>query len=207
MGMSTNFSFSMSHTKYHTDAIILGGANTGEADKFIQMLTHDFGLVGVHARGVRKAASKQKSYLQNLTLAHVSLVRGRNIWRLTHVQEGREALLLSQSEALRNAAARIVHLLRRFIRGEEAHPELFSSVRKGLLYMSENHSSRKNVQHIESLIALRILFFLGYVAPGESLSRILEAGDTYSDEIIRKVEVGSELVNTLLYQAIEESGL
>ena len=46
------------HHIYHTEGIILGSRNFGEAGKYYYLLTRDLGLVYASAQGVRKMSSK-----------------------------------------------------------------------------------------------------------------------------------------------------
>jgi DNA repair protein RecO len=197
----------MSHTKYHTDALILSGVDTGEADRFIQMLTRDFGLLGVHARGVRKASSKQRPYLQNLFFSKVSLVRGRNIWRLVHVEESKDSVATNRTPSERVIASRVGRILRRFIQGEEFNPALFDSIKYGLLHLRKEGIADQDVHTVENLIVLRILFYLGYVSQDEIDSTLLENTASYSESSLGRALQNRQLIDSIIYQAMEESGL
>lgn len=197
----------MSHTKYHTDALILSGVDTGEADRFIQMLTRDFGLLGVHARGVRKASSKQRPYLQSLSFPKVSLVRGRNIWRLVHVEESKDSVVTNRNINERVIASRITRILRRFIQGEEFNPELFDAIKYGLLHLRKDDIGGQDVHTVENLIVLRILFYLGYVSEEEIDKALLEDTSSYSRDSLDCAIKNRQTIDSIIYQAVEESGL
>ena len=70
------------YQKYHTDAIVLKSYESGESDRVFALYTHDFGLVYARATSIRSEKSKMRYALQTCARAHVSLVKGKNGWRL-----------------------------------------------------------------------------------------------------------------------------
>jgi recombinational DNA repair protein (RecF pathway) len=48
------------YQKYHTEAIVLGSIERGEADRTIALMTRDFGLVRARASAVRSETSKMR---------------------------------------------------------------------------------------------------------------------------------------------------
>ena len=67
------------HHKFHTDALIVGSAVFGEANKVYELFTRDFGMIRASAQGVRLAKSKLKYALQDLSYVRVDLVQGKGI--------------------------------------------------------------------------------------------------------------------------------
>lgn len=136
----------MSYAVYTTRGFILGSAPSGEASKTYSIYTEDFGLVAARAQGVRLLASKLRYNLEEYSLATLSLVRGREVWRVT----GAEKEHLPRSGA--QARARILNLTRRLVQGEERNDGLFSA----LLYLGDEKLS-------ETAILAEILGALGYL--------------------------------------------
>jgi recombinational DNA repair protein (RecF pathway) len=112
----------MSYSVYSTRGFILGSAPSGEASKVYWIYTEDFGLLRARAQGVRLSASKLRYNLDDYSLGLFSLVKGREFWRLT----GAEKEALPQVDA--SAKARVLHLVKRLVQGEEANQELFAAL-------------------------------------------------------------------------------
>ena len=70
------------HQIYQTEGIVLKSIDYSEADKYLLILTRDFGLIKTAAKGLRKVSSKLRYSLQEFSVAQISLVQGRSIWRL-----------------------------------------------------------------------------------------------------------------------------
>jgi len=70
---------------YTTEAVVLGSRDAGEANKYYFLLTRELGLIHAFAQGVRELKSKLRYSLAELSYVKVSLVRGKEKWRLTSV--------------------------------------------------------------------------------------------------------------------------
>ena len=114
-----------------------------EADRLYTILTHDLGLVRASASGVRKEESKLRGALEPLALSNVSLVRGKEYWRITSAESIRRI-------PLTDGLARALALLERLVQGESPHPELFDVVETYL-------------EAEESILVGHILLHLGYL--------------------------------------------
>ncbi|MEK7607351.1 MAG: recombination protein O N-terminal domain-containing protein [Patescibacteria group bacterium] len=136
----------MSYAVYSTRGFILGSTPRGEASKIFLIYTEDFGLVRARAQSVRLLASKLRYNLEDYSFGTFSLVRGREIWRLT----GAEKLDLPELFSL--VRARVLNLVKRLVQGEEKNEKLF----KILLEVTKKEMS-------EPLILAYILDALGYL--------------------------------------------
>lgn len=129
----------MSYHIYSTKGIILSSRPIGEADRIYSILTRDFGLIRAKCIGVRKSASKLRGSLEPVSLSNVSLVRGKEFWRLT------------SSELIRNfKKSKPLVLLEKLVAGESPNPELFDAV--------ENY-----IESDEITLVAHILYHLGYL--------------------------------------------
>ena len=72
------------HHIYHTEGIILGSRNFGEAGKHYYIFTRDLGMITATAQGVRKMSSKLRFVLQDFSYIKIDLVQGKNIFRVTN---------------------------------------------------------------------------------------------------------------------------
>jgi DNA repair protein RecO (recombination protein O) len=131
----------MSHTIYTTEGFILKSLNFGEANKYFFIFTKDFGLIKAAAQGVRLLKSKLRYSLADLSFGQVSIVRGKEIWRITSAEkkliltEGNKVLLLS----------RLFSLLLRLLHGEEKNSSLFDYLKEGFFFLEQNKISEENL--------------------------------------------------------------
>jgi len=144
----------MSYTIHTTNGLILSYKPLREADRVYSILTKDLGLVRATATGVRKGHSKLRGLLEPLSLVSVSLVRGKEYWRLT------------SAEFLKNISPapevlKPIVLLEKLVQGEAPNPELFESVQKIIL------SSESRDEMFEINFVAKILFHLGYLKEGD----------------------------------------
>ena len=89
----------MSYTVYWSEAVILGHAPFGEANKYIHVFTREFGLISARMQGVRTLHSKLRYHTQDYSIARVALIRGRDLWRLTNALEVSNVDLLLREKA------------------------------------------------------------------------------------------------------------
>jgi DNA repair protein RecO (recombination protein O) len=153
----------MSHKIYTTEAVILGSRDFGEANRWYFLLTPDFGLVVARAQGVREQRSKLRGHLSCLNHAQISLVRGREYWRLINAEDTR-ALEEPRAAPVRAAALRVVGLLKRLLPEAQADPGLFSRLKLGLAELAAGPQDRPSLAHREAVLVWRLLHLLGYVA-------------------------------------------
>ncbi len=161
------------HDIFVTDGIVLGKRLFGEANISVAVLTRDFGVIRVGARSARLERSKLRYGLESLTHGTFSLVRGRYEWKLTGAQD-LSRTYVGASLAQRRSAGRIARLLLRLIHGEEEVSELYETVANGLEYLA-GQASEEDIEHVECVLVLRILFHLGYVEEGEAVRPFIES--------------------------------
>ena len=70
------------HTIFETDCFVISSSPQGEANKQLDLLTRDFGLIRATAQGVRWLKSKLRYSLTDFSFTHASLVRGKEFWRV-----------------------------------------------------------------------------------------------------------------------------
>jgi hypothetical protein len=75
------------HTLHTTDAFILGSYEHGEASRVYKLFTKEKGMLYAHAQSVREQRNKNRYALRTHARVQVTLVRGRETWRITSVQE------------------------------------------------------------------------------------------------------------------------
>lgn len=128
----------MSYHIYTTKGLVLKATPLREADRTYAILTRDLGLVRASASGVRKEGSKLRGALEPFVISQISLVRGKEFWRITSAEVVRQ---VPASAGL----GRPLALLERLVPGEAAHPELFDTVEENLL--AEETTLVANILH------------------------------------------------------------
>ncbi len=162
----------MSYQTYITEALIVGSFDSNTADKSYLLFTKTAGMLYASAKSVREERSRQRFALQDFSLITVSLIKGKTGWRIGSVQS--EGNLFSQAvdREVRGSVVRICKLLRRFVAGEEPHPELYEEVMLGLA--SASTAASENRLMIEEIIRARLLYSLGYIASTKDIQIVLE---------------------------------
>ena len=177
----------MAYKTYTTDAVVVGSEDRLTADKTIVLLTRDAGLVYARALGVRKERSKLRYGLQDFSCVRVSLVRGKQGWRVIGAERAHNIYFSVHERAARAALLRIVKLLRRLVRGEEAHPYLYDVVADGLSELAACACS-DDYFLTERLLIIRVLAALGYVAPRPRYAEALAAPTLRAARHVLKVD-------------------
>lgn len=190
------------YQKYHTDALVLGSREMGESDKVLMLYTRDFGLVRARGRGIRSGKSKMRYALQNYSLANISLVKGKQGWRLA----GAAALGESNGNDIRGkmAFARIANLVTRFVAGEEKHKDLFDILRDARSALLQERCEAWAT--IELVCVARVLYVLGYIS-NEALQSALLTHTAYADEHLREAELARDELLSSINRAIAETHL
>lgn len=137
----------MAIEKYTTLALVIEHFDQGEHDRVYKLFTRDYGLVMAHAKSVRKLESKLRAHILPRSVALVTLVQGRDVWRLVGAEE------TPHSGSFTEAAL----LIKRFIRGEGAHKALFDKL---LRYAEAEPAWDK--QKAKLLLYYIVLVELGY---------------------------------------------
>jgi recombinational DNA repair protein (RecF pathway) len=193
----------MPHHIYTTRAFVVSSRSTGEANRSFSLFTEELGMIQASAQGVRHEKSKLRYSLQNYQHIVVSLVRGRESWRIVGAEELRDLSPLNQSQL--EAAARIYSFLLQLIHGEGRIEKLFSDleVMWQLWPRLESNNARG---HLEVLLRLRALYYLGYLDPrpkvvegfvgGEITPQMLDGLAARQEEVLSIIEqsmMGSQL--------------
>ncbi|MBI2109083.1 MAG: recombination protein O N-terminal domain-containing protein [Parcubacteria group bacterium] len=198
----------MTHTKYHTEAIVLGGAISDEASRTLYLLTKEFGFITGYVRGVREVSSKLRYSLQDFSYAYIDLVRGSGGWRVVsavHIKNIFNASYILEQESF-FVVGRIVNLIRRLINGEEKNEMLFNDTLKGFLALTSGELTNEDVRAMEVVLVMRILNHLGYWGDDATLSPFL-VGDVTSPEHIERIKKEKPRAIGAINKALQETQL
>ncbi len=192
------------HHIYHTEGIILGSSNSGEAGKYYSIFTRDLGMVTAYAQGVRKMSSKLRFILQDFACIKVDLVAGRNIFRVTSASKTGELGELIKNKDTFQVVANIARLLKRLLAGIEPNEELFSDLLNGL-YILEKSQTKDGLRNIEAIIVLRILNNLGYIGENDVLENIIKS--PFEENLIFEASKARTKVLEQINKALRETHL
>lgn len=156
------YNYQMSYQVYTTEAIVCGSFDSNTADKSYLLFTRSAGMLYATARSVREERSRQRYALQDFSHITVSLVQGKTGWRIGSVDTIANFFVAAGSRELRGSVVRLTKHLRRYVQGEESHPELFDDVLTGLQVVSRGQVV--DVATYEQFFMVRTLHLLGYVA-------------------------------------------
>ncbi len=154
-----------SYEKYRTQAVIIKEKNFGEADKLFTLYTEEFGLVFVIAKGVRLLKSKLKPSLKIFRMLVVTLIKGKDVWRLTDA----ECLSLRLEKIKEQNLAKTCLLLAELVQGQEKNTELFKVVESFFL---ENPASLSE-EDFELWSVVNVLHALGYGSDDEDFELLI----------------------------------
>jgi DNA repair protein RecO len=180
----------MSHTIYTTEGFILKSANFGEANKYFFIFTREFGLIKAAAQSVRHLKSKLRYGLEDYSLVQISVVRGREIWRLTSAEKRLAIKLLQGKENSEKflLLSRIFSLLLRLLHGEEKNDLLYSCLREGIIFLSNTNLTKEDLSNFECILALRILAALGYIGSVGDFNQFIES-PYFTSELLAKISL------------------
>jgi recombinational DNA repair protein (RecF pathway) len=166
----------MAYHLYETEAFILGGRPHGEDSRLYFLFTPRWGLILAQAQGVRKLSSKLKHHLAEHSLVKLSLVRGREVWRLI----GAEKILTLQDFSIRSPEAillvRLQTVLRQLLAGPEESSQLFGDLRSLADFLLVTKLTSAQLRSAEAIFLLRLLEQLGYLPPQPSFKEFLQVG-------------------------------
>ncbi|MBI2476163.1 MAG: recombination protein O N-terminal domain-containing protein [Candidatus Taylorbacteria bacterium] len=195
------------HHLYHTPGFILASSPFGEANLSFRILTRDLGLIGASAQGVRFLKSKLRYTVHNFFYGELSLVRGRERWRVTGVSKSTDLYceFRDRPETLL-VFARVFSLLLRLLSGEEKNEELFRHVEEAVLFARAKKLSAKLSRDFECILVLRILWSLGYLGSSPDTAVFVES-PFWSDELILKMETLTPKILAAINRSLKESQL
>lgn len=135
----------MAYTIHTTEGFILSSTPIGEANRIYRIFTREFGVIVATAQGVRLNTSKLRPHLMDYVFSSISLVKGKEFWRITSASE------ISRSKD--RVYIQILTIIKRLLQGEGEHVALFDYLKQELF--------KENLD--ETNLMVRILLELGYI--------------------------------------------
>ena len=206
----------MLYHSYNTEAFVLGGLPVGESSRFVFLFTKDLGLVGARVQNARSVSSKLRYSLDDLSLSKVSLVRGRNVWRLTNAapQKSLFSIFRNQPEILL-LVTRILGTIKMLVAGEEVNRELFSILNEAFLFLENESSTEKltveEIKNAEVILMLRILNNLGYFGSHNELGEFVVVAEspekTWSRDLLSRMQKERSKAILVINSSLKASNL
>jgi recombinational DNA repair protein (RecF pathway) len=178
----------MAIEKYVTECFILNSYESGEHDMTYKLFTEEFGLIFARATSIRKLESKLRAHMKPGYLSRVTVVKGKEVWRVT----GSEEILSAD-----NLRHEVTKLLERFVRGEGPHKVLFKHM-KDIIFAKEMDERTGRL-----LINYLLLVDLGYadaqVVGAKNIEEYLswKIEDLYTQSILKKELMRSHVMQVL----------
>lgn len=192
------------HHIYHTEGLILGNRNFGEAGKYYQIFTRDLGMITASAQGVRKLSSKLRFVLQDFSHLKIDLVRGKDFWRITSASKTNVLEGITKKPSAFRILFNVSRLLKRLLSGEEPNQELFDDFVLGFAILQKT-STRDDPSGIEAVIVLRILANLGYIGEEEAFENLIKS--PFEEELVYEAAKNKKNILREINKALRETNL
>lgn len=197
----------MSHHIYHTKGFVLGSAVSGESNRLFRILTKELGFVRASAQGIRFLKSKLRYSLHDFSYCDLSLVRGKEMWRVTGAVKTENIFEVLRNEPQTFAVfSRVFALLERLLSGEEKNEQLFAYLEEAVLFSLSGKLSKEMVRNFEYVLVLRILSCLGYLGSSADFEIFTES-PYWSGEMLLKVNSVFPKVLGEINRSLRESQL
>lgn len=197
----------MAHTRYESEGLVLEANVQGEANGYYTLLTKEFGLIRGSAQGVRLSHGKLRYALQAFSHIRVSLVRGKEFWRIVgaeHIEHFWGEYGLQKDRLM--LLAKVFKLLKRLVVGEETHNELYDSVYALIAYLKQGEVDRETLLLLELLVVARILMHLGYFKVTDVYSELL-VNNEFNEMVFGKVGILKKQLLFDVTKALQETQL
>lgn len=177
----------MSYTIFTTDSFIIKARQSKDADLSLLIFTKDFGLISATAKSARLAKSKLRHALQTLSFSSVSLVRGREIWRVTSAKKYASLYDKRLPIQYRTLFSRILKFVERFCPKEVVEYHIYEDLKKISAFIFKREAdkvpvSEKDIEILELIMMVKVLNKLGYIGLEKINKNILDCN--FSEQTI-----------------------
>lgn len=144
-----------------TDALIIReNNNIGEADRFVNALTRDLGVVRASARGARNIKNRSNSATQLLSYSRLTLYKGREKYIIDDAEPLQVFFEVRGDIVKLSLAQYFCELAGVLAPREEPAEEFLRLLLGGLHYLSKDS---RNIRQIKAVVELRGLCLSGYM--------------------------------------------
>jgi DNA repair protein RecO len=204
------------HHIYRTEAIILSSRPSGEAGKYLTVLSKDYGVLKIEAASVRKNDSKLRQSIQDYSVANISFVRGKTGNKLVNASFILNFFYDLHQPVFLKSIIKIFRLIEKMITDEEKNEIIFNLlIEAGDILKSYKHLVKNETEQLyflkafETVMVYKILANLGYISDENEYWFIIS--EKIDLDLIKQVQEMSqnqkENLIRLINQAINESHL
>jgi len=147
---------------------VISSREVGESSKLIKIFTREIGLINAYAQGIRELRSKLRYSLQDLSYVSISLVRGKNIWRISGTYQVLTLPLIKAEGDRLRILSRILKLMLRLVGFDDKNKELFDELRDAICFLGKEELNSRDLRNFEIIVVLKILYHLGYLGDSNS---------------------------------------
>jgi DNA repair protein RecO (recombination protein O) len=143
---------------YHTQAVVLGHIEYGEADRILRLFTFEKGKITAIAKGVRKIRSRKAGHLEPFTRVNLFFAKGRDLDIITQAETVDPYMGIRDDLNRMAYAAYVVEALDRFTYEEGQNIGLFRLLTQTLSRLETQPNLPTAVHYFE----IRLLELLGF---------------------------------------------
>lgn len=144
--------------------IVIKITDFGEADRFVDLVSKDHGLVNLIAKGVRRITSRRASHLDLLNLVKFQAARGRSPQILTQAELIEPHLDLKNNLKMARTSFYLAEILNSLLAPEQPDTELFISL-KNYLNRLNQLGDKNDSRQLSTDFQLYLLRHLGFPEP------------------------------------------
>lgn len=200
----------MAYRIYTTDSFVIKNNPSKDADVSLLLFTEQFGLLYAAAKSARQIWSKLKPSLQTTSFSSISMVKGREIWRITNAKKHIALYDKRLTVELRILFVRLLEHVARFCPKEVSESEVFSDLKSIASFIFLEHLTLQQPEKIyacEQWFLIRLLYNLGYIQSTEYIHDTLtEPVSHHILQYLTEDEV-SKKVQKIIDHAIQQSHL
>lgn len=199
----------MSYAHYEERCFVVDEIDSGEASRSFFLLCENLGCVWARATSVRKEISKLRFHLQKYNHIKVTLIEGRDFYRVVGVDDFSGSNKYASLNILeKKLVARIMNVLRKLIVGEERENEIYNLV-DSLISTLKRITIRNNDDFVafEIFMISKILAKLGYGSMQKFLLPDSNDLSFIDHEFLQDIGAKREVILPLVNNALRESHL
>ncbi len=196
----------MAYAFYTTKAFVLSRREVSEANFLYDFFTEQFGRISARAQGVRKLASKLRYNLQPFARVEVTLVRGREGWRIVGAWPDSHFASIKENSAKRHTFSEVLAMIDRLYTGERPEARLFEEVSAAAAFLDQNHLGSESLEAYRLLLVFRLVDQLGYAARPLPLEPFLEE-NAWTRDVVESFLPHRRIAAGIIEQALQASHL
>ena len=143
-----------------TDGVVIREKGTGESDRFVTLLTRDYGVLHAFARGAKSLKSEKQSGTQLFAYADFTISRGKDAFVVTEARP-REVFYKLREDVERLSLAQYFCELTGLLAPEETPAEEYLSLLLNALYLLT--SGKRPQPFLKAVLELRLMSISGYM--------------------------------------------